>query len=384
MAVLAGQFPQKYSNVKGLSFHVAMVAAFVFLLVITVLPIIFFGYYQEKIVISDLGNDLIEHISKAAIEKTSNYFMPASIVVQMSSKLAELGAISCNNCMQTEMYTLGVLESYPQISMFYIGDEQGNYVHAWRRAGGNMESWIIRASDSPATSSLICRNAALEVTEIKESNSVDYDPRTRPWYRGAKETGANFWTDVYISFSSRKPAITCSQPVFGPDGKFRGVWAMDIELDEISSFLKTQKIGKSGIELIINEKGDIVAYPELSSIIREENGVLRPVRLEELGVEPVSAAYREYASTGKSRSTVESGGKTYFASFTEFPERFPRAVENRSGGSRRRFYGRGQAGDDNNASNLLGYAGARRFAGLCHLSGHHQPRSAHGRSHQEN
>ena len=77
---------------------------------------------------------------------------------------------------------------------------------------------------------------------------------------------------------------------------------MDIELDEISNFLKTQKIGKSGIELIINHKSEIVAYPELSSLIREENGVLRPVRVEELGVEPLSAAYREHVSTGKSRS----------------------------------------------------------------------------------
>ena len=172
---------------KSVSFHVAMVAAFVFLLVTTALPIILFGYYQDKTIISDLGNDLIEQISKAAIEKTSNYFMPASIAVQMSSKLAELGAISCNNCRQTEMYTLGVLKSYPQISMFYIGDEQGNYVHAWRLPDGNMESWIIRASASPPTSSFIYRDAALKVTGIKESNSIDYDPRVASLVCGSKE-----------------------------------------------------------------------------------------------------------------------------------------------------------------------------------------------------
>ena len=47
MAVLAGQFPQKYSNVKSVSFHAMMVMAFVFLLVTTALPIIFFSYYEE-------------------------------------------------------------------------------------------------------------------------------------------------------------------------------------------------------------------------------------------------------------------------------------------------------------------------------------------------
>ena len=58
---------------------------------------------------------------------------------------------------------------------------------------------------------------------------------------------------------------------------------MDIELDEISNFLKTQKIGKSGIELIINHKSEIVAYRHPSLIVREENEVLRPVRLKNSG-----------------------------------------------------------------------------------------------------
>jgi adenylate cyclase len=300
-----------------------MVIAFVSLLVVSALPIILFSYYQDKAIISALGNDLIEEKSKAAIEKTSNYFGPAARAVKISSKLSELGAISCNNYGQTELYTLGVLKSFPQVSMFYIGDEQGNYVHAWRLADGNTESWIIKASDSPPTSSLIFRDAALKVAGVEESNDIAYDPRVRPWYVGAKKAGKNIWTEVYISYSSRKPTITSSQPVSDSQGKLIGVWATDIELDEISNFLRKQKIGRSGIELIINEKSEVVAFPDLSSIIREENGVLRPVKVEELGIGALTSAYREHLKTGKSRPVVQSGGKTYFASFKEFPELFP-------------------------------------------------------------
>jgi adenylate cyclase len=300
-----------------------IVIAFVFLLVAAALPIILFGYYEDKIIISALGKDLIEQISRAAIERTSNYFMPASTAVQMSSKLAELGAVSFDDYRQKEMYTLGVLKSYPQISMFYFADEQGNYVHARRLDGGNMESQIIRTSASPPSNSFVHRNAAFQVAGIDKSNDIDYDPRVRPWYIGAKKTGTNFWTEVYISASTGKPAITSSHPVFDADGKLTGIWGMDIELDEISNFLKMQKIGKTGIELIINEKGEIVAYPELSSIIRRENGVLRPVKVEELGVGPLSAAYREHLHTAKGRPVVEWGGRTYLASFRDFPQPFP-------------------------------------------------------------
>ena len=72
-----------------------ILTAFVFLLIAAALPIIFFSYYEDKTIISALSDDLVEQISKATIERTSNYFMPASIVVEMSSKLTELGAVSC-------------------------------------------------------------------------------------------------------------------------------------------------------------------------------------------------------------------------------------------------------------------------------------------------
>ncbi|MGA2223442.1 MAG: adenylate/guanylate cyclase domain-containing protein, partial [Syntrophobacteraceae bacterium] len=59
-------------------------------------------------------------------------------------------------------------------------------------------------------------------------------------------------------------------------------------------------------------------------IVREEKEVLRPVKVEELGIEPLSLAYREHLSTGKAKSVVECKGKRYIASFTEIPEPFPK------------------------------------------------------------
>ena len=323
MSASAGQLNRRSFNFKSVSFYHTMVIAFVCLLVATALPIILFGYYSDKTIISDLANDLIEQTSKTVIEKTTNYFSPASTAVEMSSRLAELGAISSKDFKQTEMYTLGVIKSYPQISMFYLADEQGNYVRAWRLANDHTESRIIDTAASPPTDSFVYRDAAFQVSEVQVSHEINYDPRVRPWYLGAKKTRANFWTDVYVLFRNKKPAITSSQPLFDGDGKFAGVWAMDIELDEISNFLKTQKIGKSGIELIIDEKGRIVACPERSLITREQNGALRPVKVEELGLEPLSAAYLEHVSTGKTRTVVECKGIRYLASFTKFPEPFP-------------------------------------------------------------
>ena len=270
---------------------------------------------------------MIDQTSRTAIEKTRNYFLPASLTVEISARLARLGAISSNNFKQMELYTLGVLKSYPHISMFYFADKYGDYVRSWKMPDGNMETRIIRAAAPSPSNAFLIRDPSFALISVQKSRLIDYDPRGRPWYIGAKKAGTDYWTDIYFLMRNGKPAITASCPVFDKAGKLLGVWAMDIELDQISGFLNTQKIGKSGFELIINKKGEIVAYPVYSLIVRKIDGVLRPVKVEELGVAPLSAGYRKHLINGNSRCTVRSAGRRYIVSFRQFPQPFPERWE---------------------------------------------------------
>jgi adenylate cyclase len=315
--------PSKSSIFKSHSFYLKIVTTFVGLLVITVLPIVSYNYYKNRRVVLELGNDLINQINKTVIEKTNNYFLPAAVTTEMSSRLAEIGALSCTNNDQIELYTLGVLKSYPHILMFFLGDEQGNYVRAWRLPNGTMESRIIERNIKPPTNTFKYWSKKFRVFKTKKSTDIDYDPRVRPWYIGAKKTKGNYWTDLYIFFRNKKPGITSAYPVMDKKGSICGVWGMDIGLSEMSSFLKNLKIGKNGVAFIVNSKNEIVAYPDVSQIIKEENGKLRPVRVEELGINSINTAFHKYLKTGKGKSVIESNGKRYMASFTEFPESFP-------------------------------------------------------------
>ncbi|MEW6387147.1 MAG: adenylate/guanylate cyclase domain-containing protein [Thermodesulfobacteriota bacterium] len=315
--------PPRPSIFKSHSFYVKIVTAFIGLLVLTVLPIVSYNYYKNSRMALELSDDLMAQITSTVIEKTGNYFLPAAILVEISARLAKLGAIRCTDNKQLELFTLGALESYPQISMFFIGDEQGNYIRAWRLPDGNMEGRIINRACLPATNTFKYWNGQFQVFKTEKSTQIDYDPRVRPWYRGAKETRANYWTDAYILFRNKKPAVTSAYPVMDPQGKVVAVWGVDIELDEISTFLKSLKIGKNGIPLILNAKNEVVAYPDVSRIVKEENGKLRPVQVAELGVAPLSRALEEYLRTGRSKLVIDSQGKRYLASFAEFPQSFP-------------------------------------------------------------
>jgi len=277
---------------------------------------------NERIVM-EFTDALTDQIAKTVIEKVGNYFLPASISVEMSSRLSGIGAISCTDDEKVELYTLGVLKAYPQISMFYLADENGGYIRSWSLADGTMESRIIKPDADRPSDTFKIWDADFKVLQTQQKTTIDYDPRTRPWYLGAKKTEGNYWTDLYVLFRNKKPAITSAHPFYDAGGNLRGIWAMDIELSEISVFLKGLKVGRHGIAFILNAQNQVVAYPDVSQIIKEENGNLRPVRIDELNNQPVVEAFQRYMATGQSKSIVKSAGKRYYAFFSEFPKTFP-------------------------------------------------------------
>ena len=316
------QKPGLWSIFTSHSFYVRLVTAFVALLVVTVLTIVTFNYRQNKAMVLESGDDLLQQITLNVIEKTVNFLLPASLVVEISARLVKTGVLSAADPRQVELYTAGVLKSYPQMCMLFLGDEHGNYLRSWQQPNGNIETRIIQRQTSPPTDVIKYCDPNCRVRRAETSSEIKYDPRDRPWYIGAKAAKSSFWTDLYILFRNKKPAVTAAYPLLDLQGNVLGVWGTDIELEEMSNFLKSLKIGKNGVAFIVNAKNEVVAYPDASRIVKEENGKLRPVRAEELGIDSITAAFQKYIQTGRPKLVVESRGKRYLASFRDFPKSF--------------------------------------------------------------
>ncbi|HTL52018.1 MAG TPA: adenylate/guanylate cyclase domain-containing protein [Planctomycetota bacterium] len=61
-----------------------------------------------------------------------------------------------------------------------------------------------------------------------------YDPRARPWYKEAVQTGRPTWTPLYLDRDKTTFVITCAKPVYAHDGKtIFGVAAIDVNLTQI-------------------------------------------------------------------------------------------------------------------------------------------------------
>jgi signal transduction histidine kinase/ActR/RegA family two-component response regulator/HAMP domain-containing protein len=111
------------------------------------------------------------------------------------------------------------------------------------------------------------------VTVSVDPNSVQrtlyYDPRTRVWYRNAKQANDIIWTDVYEDYFGMGLSITCAMPFYDAEGRIAGVAGLSMFLVVLRDEVVGTKIGESGYAFMINEKGEMIIS---DSIERDEDG----------------------------------------------------------------------------------------------------------------
>ena len=308
---------------KYRTFGVTVLWAFVGLFLITVIPIVSYTYYQNTKTILAVSESLLNQVKDVVIEKSINYLSPASQMAELTSRLTGNNAISYVNDHQFESYVLEIVKTYPQLAMFNAGDEAGNFLMLKKMPDQSIATKHIRHTpEGDRIVSWKYRDQNGKVTSTKELQDDDYDPRVRPWYIGAKSQRSTYWSDIYIFYTDKVPGITASYPLFDKNKNILGVFGLDIEVGRISEFLKKLKIGKNGIAFIINQKNELVAYPDVNLIVKKNGNQLRPARIDEIGISWISQGFREGRSKTKDNFVFDFDGINYIASITPFPTSF--------------------------------------------------------------
>ncbi|MBP2643434.1 MAG: mcpA 2 [Firmicutes bacterium] len=88
-----------------------------------------------------------------------------------------------------------------------------------------------------------------------------FDPRTRPWYKSAKDKGSLLFTDPYLDSVTKQMAISVAMPVKNASGQFKGVIAEDILIQTLIDTINNININGEGYAYLIDSKGTILAHP---------------------------------------------------------------------------------------------------------------------------
>ncbi len=290
---------------------------------------------SEK-VLKDHAHVIMENIASYAMEQSQNYLSKAQRATELTKSLLRSQVLVQENGRALENYFLEQLGAYPDISGIYLGTPDGSFFFVSRNdkySPGGIRTKIISHESGVRKVHYVWRDAQRNVITEEDDPNDKYDPRIRPWYLGAMVVDGIFWTDPYIFFTSQKPGITISGPTYNLEGQLGGIVGVDIEIDQLSTFISKLRIGTNGRAFMLNQNRDVVAFHDVDQIklpAEEGQPSSRLVKIDEFQ-DKLSRASFEALGIAKDKSSqillnrpeyinFEFEGANYQAMFTPFPD----------------------------------------------------------------
>jgi len=230
---------------------------------VAILLVVTTSYVTSETAMLSHARGQLEKASQNTIEHTRGFLSPAREAADFISRVVENTLISTTDTSELEQFLFDYLQTAPDISGAFFGNENGDFVYVSRLEDDDLfQTKIVSIDGEIRTTKLILRSANFDVTKTWFDPSDSYDPRSRPWYQSASQQRADVWTDPYIFFSSQEPGITVASPVETKNGTLVGAVGIDIKIHSISGFLADLEISENGAALILNRNGDIIAHPD--------------------------------------------------------------------------------------------------------------------------
>jgi len=88
-----------------------------------------------------------------------------------------------------------------------------------------------------------------------------YDPRSRPWYKSAKDAKSTGFTAPYIDDATKKLTISLYSPII-KNNQFIGVVGSDIFIDEIVATVLNINIEDYGFAYLVDQNGTILVHKD--------------------------------------------------------------------------------------------------------------------------
>jgi len=277
----------------------------------------------------------MEQTSTEVFMKIENLYEPLLYITEQAVELPILGEKPTLQNHPAEKFFINSMLSYPQIQILYIGYSDGDFYEVLSYTGKEQESLresteapddarfgILRqftpvGQDDPVRLWKYLNSEYQTIGSLKQYD-FDYDPRLRPWYIKAIESGDTVKTNPYLFSNVNKIGITISKMI---DGNVSGVLGVDILMDEMSFFLEQMSLESEGLIFIFNDELHLTAYP-LS--LTNGNYVNKPnlAQFSDEGIKGFVDYLKENDLEGDLNITLSAGEAQYLVKAKRLPDKY--------------------------------------------------------------
>lgn len=210
--------------------------------------------------VEDLSTQLRQEIVNRIQDRLDNYLSTPHLINQINADELETGQLNLQDIRSLEHHFLKQIQLFDWASYIYFSSDKHRLSSgAERTADGkfHLGYWDGKSAQSGfytyETNEKGDRTKIISVTESS-------DLLNRPWYRAALKAGKAAWGEIYV-WTAPYPnvALPAVKPVYEAPGKLMGVFVVDLSLLDISHFLASLKVGRTGQTFIMEPNGLLVA-----------------------------------------------------------------------------------------------------------------------------
>jgi diguanylate cyclase (GGDEF)-like protein/PAS domain S-box-containing protein len=306
-------------NKKKSSMGFIIIISFVVLLLTTtsIIHIIVFSNWKASIdnIIVNMEND----VEKDILDKIETFVNIPLYINETNHNLIEHEIIDVYDKKDREAFFTGVMKSSNrEIYSFSYGTSSGEYYGARRNKNDEIE---FMRSDAKTDG----KSTYYAVTEDLASGEVvkrlgKFDPRTREWYKIAKEQGKPVFSPIYEHFVMNDLAITASYPIYTKEGALKGILGVHFTLSKINSYLEDVIKDKNATAYIVErDSGALVANSlSMTNFVTLEDGRLNRITIEEMDNKYILASFLNYKETSKNNHIIKTENDKLHINFTNY------------------------------------------------------------------
>jgi two-component system sensor histidine kinase ChiS len=263
--------------------RIALIVPFVLQIVALVALVGYFSWRNGQKTVNNFALQLSSQVTSRIDRHLESYLNAPHLFLEINAASVRNGILDIEDFSTLQKHFWSEIQLSNAIEYLYFGDDDGNFMGVQKYLDGRTVVKVRDWYSAPNREIYLLDNQGNRTEFLKSS---EYDPRTRPWYQETIKAQAPTWSSIYVSADLGMLQITPAIPVYDASDRLRGVFGINLMLDQISEFLNAIEISESGEAFIIERNGDLVASSTLESPFIKTKG--EPERLNALNSqEPV-------------------------------------------------------------------------------------------------
>ena len=300
--------------------------------------LIYHSYQKGSELAIHAADQLFKQLIGKVTERINRMYDPVISMVKLTVSLHETSQpIRADRTHPLFHFMTTALDHHPSLYALYLGFENGDFFEVARINDKPEMKKTLSApedtyygimtviQDSSGVRSQVWTFLDRNRNKLAESRSkdVDYDPRTRPWYRLGMENDSVMRTKPYVFAKLGQPGVTFAHRF---EGTHNGVFGVDISLATLSKFLAEQQFTPSSTILFFDSDGMVTGFPDMARMIKQvpnpDTGINNPtlVTIEDLD-QPNLTALFQFFKHGKRTDiiTFSVDGQSHIGAITRIP-----------------------------------------------------------------